>query len=115
MPIRLEKGMNIAIHVLDEHILPLMPTPIPLGGRIDDWETYWAKCSEVLGPDYDQAAIIAAGYFVTMVEDLVGDQVLFRDSYDELRLAPANEVITEQEAPAAFEAWLSQRGDKDHA
>lgn len=102
----LYKGQQIAIHVLDEHILPLFPTPIPLGGRIDDWEAYWKKCSEILGPEYDQAAIISAGYFVTKVEEVVGGQVLFRDSDGELRLVPADQVITQEEAPKAFEMWL---------
>ena len=107
----LYKGQRIALHVLDEHILPQMPTPIPLGGRIDDWEVYWNRCSEILGPDYDQTdACEFAGYFITMVEDLVGDQVLFRDSYGELRLVPCDQVITEEEAPEAFKAWLAQEG-----
>ena len=104
----LYKGQRIAVHVLDEHILPRMPLPIPLGGRIDQWEAYWNKCSEILGPEYDPTeACEFAGYFITKVEEVVGDQVLFRDSYGELCLAPGDQVITEEEAPKAFETWLS--------
>jgi len=110
---QLYKGQRIAVRVLDEHILPRMPLPIPLGGKIDQWEAYWSKCFEILGPRYDYADISeASGYFVTMVEDLVGDQVLFRDSTGELRLAPGDQVITEEEAPEAFKAWLSQEAEE---
>ena len=55
---QLHKGQKIAIHVLDEHILPLMPTPIPLGGRIDDWEAYYHKALEIVGPEYDDYDIM---------------------------------------------------------
>ena len=105
---QLQKGQRIALHVLDEHILPLDPKPLPLGGTEEEWIAYWEKCREIVGPEYDDDEICFSGYFITMVEELVGDQVLFRDSYGELRLVPCDQVITEQEAPKAFEAWLFQ-------
>ena len=105
----LYQGQRIALHVLDEHILPLCPKPIPLGGTKRQWDAYWQRSREILGSPYDETDIVEyAGYFITMVEELVGDQVLFRDSYGELRLVPCDQVITEQEAPNAFKAWLSQ-------
>jgi len=106
---QLHKGQKIAVHVLDEHILPLCPQPLPLGGTKEQWEAYWKKALEIVGPEYDEHDIFDAGYFVTEVVDIVGDQILFRDSNNEPRLVPANQVITEQEAPQAFEAWLSQK------
>lgn len=107
----LYKGQKIAIHVLDEHILPRMPLPIPLGGKIDKWDAYWKKALEIVGPEYNEQDIAEAGYFITKVEEVVGDQVLFRDSYGELRMAPFDQVITEEEAPEAFKAWLSQEAE----
>ena len=112
----LYKGQTIAVHVLDQHILPQMPTPLPLGGKRADWDAYWKKCAEILGPDYDATeASEFGGYFITMVEEVVGDQVLFRDSFGELRLVPGDEVITKEEAPKAFEIWLSlkREGEAD--
>lgn len=106
---QLYKGQKIAVHVLDEHILPLMPLPIPLGGKIDQWEAYWKKALEIAGPEYNEQDIAESGYFITKVEEVVGSQVLFRDSYGELRLAPCDQVITEEEAPKAFEMWLSMK------
>ena len=108
---QLYKGQKIAVHVLDEHILPLAPQPLPLGGTQEQCDAYWKKALEMVGEGYDAADIAeGAGYFITMVEELVGDQVLFRDSYGELRMAPFDQVITEEEAPEAFKAWLSQEG-----
>jgi len=108
---KLYKGQRIAVHVLDEHVLPLEPTPLPMGGMQAAWDAYWNKCAEILGPDYDPTeASEFGGFFVTKVEEVVGDQVLFRDSNGELRLAPGNEVITYEEAPKAFDIWLSLKG-----
>lgn len=104
---QLYKGQRIAVHVLDEHILPLTPLPIPLGGKTDQWEAYWKKALEIVGPGYDEQAIAEAGYFITRVEEVVGDQVLFQDSYGELRLVPADQIYTQEEAPKAFEIWLA--------
>ena len=105
---QLHKGQKIAIHVLYEHVLPLEPQPLPLGGTKEEWDAYWKKALEIVGAEYDEEDLTFAGYFVTEVEDIVGDQVLFRDSNNELRLVPANQVITQEEAPQAFEAWLSE-------
>ena len=105
---QLHKGQKIALHVLDEHILPLCPQPLPLGGTKEEWDAYWKKALEIVGPKYDEEDLCYAGYFVTEVADIVGDQVLFRDSNGELRLVPSDQVITEQEAPKAFEVWLCQ-------
>jgi len=110
---KLYKGQRIAVHVLDEHILPLMPLPIPLGGKIDQWEAYWKKALEIVGPEYNEQDIAESGYFIAKVEEVVGDQVLFRDSNGELRLAPGSEVITYEEAPKAFDIWLSVKGGED--
>lgn len=103
----LYKGQKMAIHVLDEHILPLKPKPLPLGGSKEEWDAYWKATLEILGPGYDEGDLMDAGYFVTEVVDTVGDQVLFRDSNNELRLVPSDQVITQEEAPQAFEAWSS--------
>ena len=103
------KGQTIAVHVLGEHILPQKPLPLPLGGTKEQWDAYWKRALEILGPEYDEQDLVnAEGYFITMVEDVVGDQVLFRDSYGEPRLVSGDEVITKEEAPKAFEVWLSQ-------
>ena len=104
----LYKGQKITIHVLDEHILPLCPQPLPLGGIKEEWEAYWKKALEIVGPEYNEQDIAEAGYFITKVEEVVGDQVLFWDSYGEPRLVPGDQVITEEEAPEAFKARLSQ-------
>lgn len=105
---QLYTGQKIALHVLDEYILPLEPQPKPLGGTEEQWDAYWKKALKIVGPEYDEEDLCFAGYFVTEVVDIVSDQVLFRDSNNELRLVPADQVITEEEAPQAFEAWLSQ-------
>ena len=105
---QLYKGQKIAIHVLDEHILPLEPQPLPLGGTKEEWDAYWKEALAMVGEGYDEEDLTFAGYFVTEVEDIVGDQVLFRDSNNELRLVPSDQVITQEEAPQAFEAWLSE-------
>jgi len=107
---KLYKGQRIAVHVLDEHILPLEPSFLPLGGTREQWEAYWKKALEIVGPEYDERDIMWAGCFITKVEEVVGDQVLFRDSNGELRLVPGSEVITYEEAPKAFDIWLSLKG-----
>jgi len=109
----LYKGQRIAVHVLDEHVLPLMPQPIPLGGTIDQWEAYYRECLEIVGPGYSDEDIFDSGYFCTKVEEVVGDQVLFRDSKGELRLVPGCQVITYEEAPKAFDTWLSFKGERE--
>lgn len=108
----LYKGQRIAVHVLDEHILPLTPLPIPLGGKIDQWDAYWKKALEIVGPEYDEQDIAEAGYFITKVEEVVGDQVLFRDSNGEPRLVPSDQIYTQEEAPKAFEIWLSLEAEE---
>ena len=110
---QLYKGQKIALHVLDEHILPLPPKPLPLGGTKEECDAYWKKALEIVGPEYDAEDICFAGYFVTEVADIVGDQVLFRDSNNEFRLVPSNQVITQEEAPQAFEVWLAQESQWD--
>lgn len=107
----LYKGQTIAVHVLDEHILPRKPQPLPLGGTTDQWDAYWGKALEIAGAKYNEWDIAEAGYLITKVEEVVDDQVLFRDSNGELRLAPGDEVITKEEAPEAFEIWLSQKSE----
>ena len=108
---QLYKGQKIAIHVLDEHVLPFPPLPLPLGGTKEQWDAYWKKALKTVGPEYNEEDICDAGYFVTEVVDIVGDQILFRDSNDELRLVPADQVITEEEAPKAFEIWLAPQSE----
>ena len=108
---QLYKGQKIALHVLDEYILPLEPKPLPLGGTEAEWDAYWKRAKEIVGPEYDSEDLCFAGYFVTEVDDIVGDQVLFRDSNSELRLVPIDQIITQEEAPQAFEAWLSERSE----
>ncbi len=82
------------------------PLPLPLGTR-QQWDAYWKQALEIIGPEYNEVDIFHAGYFVTEVVDIIGDQVLFRDSNSEPRLVPADQVITQEEAPKAFEIWLS--------
>ena len=110
---QLYKGQKIALHVLDEHILPLCPELLPSGGTMGQWDAYWKKALEIVGSEYNEDDIAFAGYFVTEVVDIVGDQVLFRDSNGELHLVPSDQVITQEEAPQAFEAWLSQEDRED--
>lgn len=110
---QLYKGQKIALHVLDEHILPLEPKPLPLGGSKEEWESYWKRALEIVGSEYNSEDLCFTGYFVAEVVDIVGDQVLFQDSNSELRLVPADQVITQEEAPQAFEAWLSERSEAE--
>lgn len=104
----LYKGQLIAIHILDEYVLPFKPLPIILGGTSNEWEDYRKRALEIVGHEYTEQDIWESeGYLITIVEEVVGDQVLFRDNNYEMRLAPGNEVVTEEEAPRAFEIWRS--------
>lgn len=91
----LYKGQHIAVHVLDEHILPRPPLPLSFGGTIDQWKDYYKQALEIAGPRYNELDIAMAGYFVAKVEEVVGDQ-----------------VITQEEAPKAFEIWLAIKKEK---